>query len=317
MTDGDGRIATRAALVRAMRQESVGVLSLELAPAEGEAIPGWEPGAHLDLVLPSGLSRSYSLCGDPTDSAYRIAVLREEVSRGGSVFVHETLRVGDRVEVRMPRNHFPLEPAREYLFVAGGIGITPLLPMIARADGLGVPWRLLYAGRERGRMPFLGELAGYGDKVSILARDEGGGLDLAGELAGVPDDALVYVCGPERMLEGARNALGERQDILRTELFAAPERDDEPGDAFTVELQRSGLILPVPADRSVLAVVSDAGIDVLTDCEEGICGSCETRVLLGVPEHRDYVLTTQEKEAGTCMMICVSRSMSPRLVLDL
>lgn len=316
MTDADERIATRPALVRAMRLESAGVLSIELAPVDGE-FPAWEPGAHLDLVLPSGLVRSYSLCGRTTGSTYRIAVLREEISRGGSVFVHDTLRVGDHVEVRMPRNHFTLEQANEYLFIAGGIGITPLLAMIARAEELGVSWRLLYAGSARDRMAFLGELADYGERVTVLARDQGGRLDLDAALADVAPDALVYVCGPERMLEGVRASLGDREAMLRTELFAAPERDDEPGDAFTVELQRSGLTLAVPAERSILEVVTEAGIDVLTDCEEGICGSCETRVLLGVPEHRDYVLTTQEKEANNCMMICVSRATSPRLVLDL
>ncbi len=316
MTDDD-RIATRPALVRAMRLESAGVLSLELAPVDGE-LPEWEPGAHLDLVLPDGLVRSYSLCGTPGDPAYRIAVLREELSRGGSLFVHDTLRVGGHVEVRMPRNHFALEPASGYLFIAGGIGITPLLPMIAAAESSGTPWRLLYAGRERASMAFLGELARYGDRVTVVARDEAARLDLATELAALADGELVYVCGPERMLEGVRESLGDRAEtVLRTELFAAPERDDEPGDAFTVELQASGLTLSVPAEKSILEVVTAAGIDVLTDCEEGICGSCETRVLLGVPEHRDYVLTAQEKQENSCMMICVSRSSTPKLVLDL
>jgi ferredoxin-NADP reductase len=311
----------RPVLVRGMRQESTGVLSVELEPLDGEAID-WEPGAHLDVRLPDGTARQYSLSGAAaTGAGVRIAVLHEPAGRGGSDWVHARLRVGDTVEITAPRNHFALEPAAEHLFIAGGIGITPILPMIAELQRRGAPWRLAYAGRSRTSMAFLGELARYPDRVTLVPADEGGRLDIRALVATLPAGALVYVCGPQRLLDAVDQELVtlDRADTLRRELFAAPAGDERAvsGESFTVELRRSGISVSVPPEQSVLEAVTAAGVHVLTDCEEGICGSCETTVLGGEPEHRDYVLTTQEKARNDCMMICVSRSSCPVLVLDL
>ncbi|MCW4385070.1 PDR/VanB family oxidoreductase [Salinibacterium sp. SYSU T00001] len=309
----------RELLVRSLRHESEGVVSLRLEPREG-TLEHWEPGAHIDLVVADGSTRQYSLCGSPSDPDYRIAVLREPAGRGGSEHLHRTVRPGDIVQVKGPRNHFALEDAPLHVLVAGGIGITPILPMLAKLEADGAPWRLYYAGRSRTTMAFLDELAPYGDKVTLAPSDEGTRLAFASMVADAPADALWYACGPQRMLDGVSEALAAagREDMLRTELFVAPEADvAAPAEGLTVELRSSGLTLPVPPDRSILEVVTEAGIDVMSDCEEGICGSCETKVLEGVPDHRDYVLTSQEKAQNDCMMICVSRAQCPVLVLDL
>ncbi|KRE22978.1 PDR/VanB family oxidoreductase [Agromyces sp. Soil535] len=310
----------RPALVRGMRQESDGVLSVHLEPVEG-AVEPWEPGAHLDVLLPAGGVRQYSLSGRPGQPGYRIAVLHEPEGRGGSDWVHRVLRVGDLVDIRGPRNHFALEEAYAYLLIAGGIGITPLLPMIARLEDEGRPWSLAYAGRSRASMAFVDELATYGDRVTLVPGDEDGRLDADALVADLLPGALVYVCGPRRLLAGVRAALAAigAEDRLRAELFAAPDDDGVASatDAFTVELRQSGLWLTVTPEQSILEAVSAAGVDVMSDCEEGICGSCETRVIEGEPEHRDHVLTPQEKAQNDCMLICVSRSACPLLVLDL
>lgn len=305
----------RTARVRAMTLEADDVIAVDLEPVDG-GVDEWTPGAHIDLVLPDAPVRQYSLTGEPGSSRYRIAVLREEHSRGGSKAVHERLRPGDLVTLRGPRNHFVLEPAAEYLFVAGGIGITPIVPMLHAADRAGARWRLLYLGATRRRMAFLEEVTSIGSgTVTVVARDEGGRADLEAALAAAPG-AAVYACGPERMLSALQDLLSEDAGRLRLEYFAAPEVEYEPGGAFTVRLARSGVELPVESEQSVLEVMRSAGVDVLTDCEEGICGSCETRVLEGEVEHRDFVLTAQERERMDCMMVCVSRASCPLLVLD-
>lgn len=226
--------------------------------------------------------------------------------------MHETLRVGDEMTIRGPRNHFALEPAGEYLFIAGGIGITPLLPMVRDVDAAGIPWSLLYLGGARSRMAFLDELTAYGDKVRVVARDESDRVDLDAALAAAPA-AAVYACGPEQMLTQLQECGGDR---VRVEFFSAPVIEYEPGGTFSILLQQSGLELDVPPERSILEVMREGGVDVLSDCEEGICGSCETRVVDGEVEHRDFVLTAQEKQRGDCLMVCVSRAACPLLVLD-
>jgi ferredoxin-NADP reductase len=302
------------ARVRALVLEAEGVLSVELEPLSGE-LPGWTPGAHIDLAVPGAPVRQYSLCGDPAASRYRIAVLREHDSRGGSRAVHERLRPGDELVLREPRNHFALEPADEYLFIAGGIGVTPLLPMARAAHAAGARWRMLYLGGSRSRMPFLDELARLGGEVVVVARDEGGRADLVAEVSASPA-ALVYACGPERMLTALADAMPDAEERLRLEYFSAPEIEYEPGGPFRIRLDRSGLELEVLPEESILDVMRGAGVDVLTDCEEGICGSCETRIVDGEAEHRDFVLTAQEKAHGDCLMVCVSRAACPLLVLD-
>ncbi|MEW2357098.1 PDR/VanB family oxidoreductase [Spirillospora sp. NPDC029432] len=295
-----------------------GVVALTLARPDGGRLPDWTPGAHVDLVLPGGLTRQYSLCGDRWDArSYRVGVLREPAGRGGSAFVHDELREGDLVGIGGPRNNFRLVPAERYLFIAGGIGITPLLPMIVQAELLGIGWRLLYGGRTRASMAFLDELAPYGDKVAVVPQDEHGLLDLA---AWLPDPAgtKVYCCGPGALLDAVeRRCAGWPPGLLRTERFVAAARRSAVDGAFEVELRRSGRTLTVGPRQSLLQALGEAGVPVLSSCRQGLCGTCETTVLDGVPDHRDSLLDDAERAAGDCMFVCVSRAAGDRLVLDL
>ncbi|TPQ23253.1 PDR/VanB family oxidoreductase [Streptomyces sporangiiformans] len=306
-----------AELVVSRREPAAdGVLTLTLRHPLGEELPAWEPGAHIDVLLGPDLERQYSLCGDPADrSAWRIGVLREPDGRGGSAYVHGELREGDKVRVRGPRNNFALEPAPRYRFVAGGIGITPILPMLAAADAAGAQWTLLYGGRTRNSMAFTEELAAYGDRVTIAPQDESGLLDLGSVLDDVPEGTLVYCCGPGPLLD----AVEERcpGGVLHVERFQPKEQETGPDSEFEVVLERTGKTLTVPVGVSVLDTVRDAGVEVLYSCTEGTCGTCETDVLEGTPDHRDSVLTDEEREAGETMLICVSRCRGQRLVLDL
>ncbi|MGC7100717.1 PDR/VanB family oxidoreductase [Amycolatopsis lurida] len=300
-----------------------GVVRLILRHPDGHPVPAWEPGAHLDLVLEPGVIRQYSLCGDPHDSSeLQVAVLRETAGRGGSQYVHDTLAEGTRLRVRGPRNHFPLVDAKRYLFIAGGIGITPILPMITRVAASSSDWRLVYGGRTRASMAFRDELeTQYPEHVEIIPQDECGLLDLPTLLAGGEDDVetAIYCCGPEALLNAVEARCADRPDgVLHVERFAPKEGiTDGPRAAFEVELAQTGSVLEVPADRSILDVVEESGVPVLSSCQEGTCGTCETAVLSGKPDHRDSVLTAEEQAADDTMMICVSRSCSPRLVLDL
>jgi ferredoxin-NADP reductase len=298
------------------RPAAAGVRVLTLRHPLGGPLPDWTPGAHIDLLLAPGLERQFSLCGDPADrDVWRIAVLREEAGRGGSAYVHERMGPGAGVRVRGPRNHFPLEPAPRYRFVAGGIGITPILPMLAAAEAAGAEWTLLYGGRSRASMAFTGELAAYGDRVTLAPEDETGLLDLAAVLDGLPEDALVYCCGPGPLLDAVAERCPPR--VLRTERFRPKERLAGADGEFEVVLARSGRSVTVPGDVSVLDAVRAAGAEVLYSCTEGTCGTCETEVVEGVPDHRDSVLTEEERAAGETMLICVSRCRGKRLVLDL
>ncbi|MGW4116003.1 PDR/VanB family oxidoreductase [Actinosynnema sp. NPDC004786] len=288
------------------------VVRLTLRRPHGEPVPAWEPGAHVDLVLGPDLVRQYSLCGDPADrSVLQVAVQREPSGRGGSRHVHSTLAEGAAVRVRGPRNRFPLVAADRYLFVAGGIGITPLVPMIAAVAARGASWRLLYGGRTRSSMAFAGELRDrYGDRVLLRPQDETGPLDLD---AFLPADAETYCCGPESLLAAVERRVPAR---LHVERFTS-RADAGGGASFEVGLARSGRTLLVPEGASILDAVEAAGVAVLSSCREGTCGTCETVVLEGFPDHRDSVLNDDERAAGDVMMICVSRSRGPRLVLDL
>ncbi|MER6786676.1 PDR/VanB family oxidoreductase [Streptomyces sp. NPDC000658] len=300
-----------------------GVVSLTLRRPDGGVLPAWTPGAHIDVLLDGdagGLIRQYSLCGRPADrAAWQIAVLREPRGRGGSAHVHDRLREGTAVRVRGPRNTFPLRPAARHLFIAGGVGITPILPMVEAAEAAGDDWLLLYGGRTCSSMAFLDRLAAHGDRVLIRPQDEYGLLDLAAHL-GVPEKGtLVHACGPEPLLRAVQEqCAGWPPGTLGVERFA-PARTTGPGptEAFELELARSGLTLTVPPDRSVLETIEEAGVAVDFSCREGTCGTCETDVLDGKPDHRDSLLTEDERAAGDTMLICVSRSCGPRLVLDL
>ncbi|MFJ1806943.1 MULTISPECIES: PDR/VanB family oxidoreductase [unclassified Streptomyces] len=312
--------------VAARTRAADGVVSLTLRRPDGGPLPTWTPGAHIDVLLNGEdgtggeLIRQYSLCGRPAArESWQIAVLREPQGRGGSAYVHDHLREGATVRVRGPRNNFPLRPAARHLFIAGGVGITPILPMVEAAEAAGSDWRLLYGGRTRTSMAFLDRLVPHGDRVLVRPQDEYGLLDLAA-LLGVPEEGtLVHACGPEPLLRAVQErCVGWPPGTLGVERFApAQAAGAGPAEAFEVELARSGLTLTVPADRSVLETVESAGVAVDFSCREGTCGTCETDVLDGEPDHRDSLLTEDERAAGDTMLICVSRSRGPRLVLDL
>ncbi|GAB4102843.1 PDR/VanB family oxidoreductase [Micromonospora taraxaci] len=300
-------------------QVATEVVAISLGRPDGADLPDWTPGAHIDLELGAGLTRQYSLCGDPADrSVLRIAVQREPDGRGGSRLAHERLTVGATVRVRGPRNTFRLVAARRYLFVAGGIGITPIAPMVAAADAAGADWQLVYGGRSRATMAFATTLRErYGDRVNLCPQDETGLLDLAG-LLGRPDDRLVYCCGPEPLLKAVEErCLGWPPGRLHVERFTPLATTGGEETTIEVELVLSRKTVTVPPGTPILQAVEEAGVSVLSSCREGTCGTCETPVLDGVPDHRDSLLTAQERAAGDMMMICVSRARTPRLVLEL
>jgi ferredoxin-NADP reductase len=305
--------------VEAKELVSEGVVALTLRGVDGHPLPRWEPGAHVDLILGKAATRQYSLCGDPNDHVWRLGILRDAAGSGGSLYVHDKLTDGEVVRVRGPRNNFPLVDSPRYLFIAGGIGITPMLPMIAAAERARADWQLVYGGRQRASMAFLDELAVYGDKVSLQPQDETGLLDLAGLLGQPRSDTKVYCCGPEPLLAAVeQHCAGWPKGALHVERFVArPLTEPVLTEAIEVYLAQSQLTLTVPPDKSILSAVEEAGVGVLSSCAEGTCGTCETPVLEGVPDHRDSVLDEDERAVGDCMMICVSRSCTPRLVLDL
>lgn len=310
------------AIVRAVATVSDSVVSLELVPCDGQPLPPWTPGAHIDLILPGGaaepLVRQYSLCGETGDgSRWLVGVLRAPDSRGGSAYIHDHVRAGDVVRVRGPRNHFTLVPSPEYIFIAGGIGITPLLPMIAEANGAGASWTLWYGGRSRSSMAFVDRLADYGPRVEVVPEDERGPLDLQAILGTPREGVLVYCCGPAGLLDAVEAKCGTwPSGALHIERFSAREQAGE-NSAFTLVLGRSGVTVEVPADKSIFQVCRDNGVSVLGSCLEGICGTCETDVLDGEVDHRDVILDEAERTSNTTMMICVSRCRGSQLTLDL
>jgi ferredoxin-NADP reductase len=311
-------------IVRQRSAPADGVVVLELAHPQSEELPRWEPGAHIDLLLGDGLTRQYSLCGDPSDSwVWRIGVLLDPNSRGGSRYVHDSLCEGAAVQVRGPRNHFPLVDATRYRFIAGGIGITPIATMVQAAEQAGSDWMLLYGGRTRASMVFATELAErYPDRVTVCPQDECGLLDLEGLLRQPDVGTLVYCCGPEALLNAVEQHCTDwPPGALHVERFAAkaPTAEDTAGalDRFDVVCQRSGTTFEVSADESILEVLEDNDVPIMASCYEGVCGTCEVRVLAGTPDHRDSMLSDAERAAGEVMLVCVSRSRTEKLVLDL
>ncbi|NYI45190.1 ferredoxin-NADP reductase [Nocardioides aromaticivorans] len=299
------------------RPLSEGVVELVLKARS--TLPPWGPGAHVDLLLGPDLARQYSLCGDPADRRYlRVAVLRETDGRGGSAYVHDELAVGTTLQVRGPRNHFPLVEAPRYQFIAGGIGITPILAMVRAAEAAGADWHLLYGGRSRASMAYLAELASYGDRVRVQPADTDGLLDLASVLGTPREDTAVYCCGPEVLLDAVeQHCASWPAGSLHLERFAPRAVDPDTVDTeFEVEFARSGVTATVPAGVSILDVATAEGVFVVRSCSEGVCGTCETVVLDGEPDHRDSVLGDDDRAEG-CFMPCVSRACSDRLVLDL
>lgn len=316
--------SARTLVVERVEPAAHGIVMLTLASPDGKALPRWAPGAHIDIECgDTGLSRQYSLCGDPTDAGrLRIAVLRETDGRGGSAWVHDNVKPGQRLRVRGPRNHFRLdESAGKVIFIAGGIGITPISAMARRAQALGIDYALHYSGRTRAGMAMLAELAAlHGDRLHVYVSAEGSRNDFGALLAQPDANTQLYACGPERLLDALQQACAHwPQDALRVEHFHSTlgTLDPDREHAFEAELKDSGLVVTVRADQTLLAALRAANIDVQSDCEEGLCGSCEVSVLAGDIDHRDVVLTRAEREANRKMMSCCSRACGQRIVLEL
>lgn len=321
-------VEQRELRVARMTWEAEGVLSLHLTRIESDApLPAWEPGAHIDVYVPDGSTRQYSLCGDPRDlSSWQIAVLRETDGRGGSAFIHDRLRVGDRLLVTRPKNNFRLEEAPYHTLIAGGVGITPMMAMAEHLARSGAAFHLTYGGRSAASMAFRSRLAALGENVSFLAEDVDGRPDLAALLKSLPPGGLVYVCGPIGLLTAVQSAAdaahGADQDLVRFELFSragvtAAEPAALDADKYDLVLTESGHTLRLDPEANILEVVLALGVEVENDCREGICGSCLTAIRGGTVDHRDLVLTKRERAAMDRMLICVSRPTCPRLELEL
>lgn len=311
------------ARVTNMSAEALDVMRLELSPAQPGSFPPFEAGGHIEVTLPDGLIRHYSLVNDCLEKdRYVIAVGRDANSRGGSDYIHRTIRCGADLTISAPRNNFPLDPSDSpVLFVAGGIGITPILSMIRRCEASQRPWKLIYLARSRQRAAFYEELCKFGtERVHFHFGDEQEKrFDVAEAVASMAADAYLYCCGPESLMK-AVEAVAENLPAgrVRFERFAAPEAElADAGEAFQIRLKRSGKEFAVPPGKSILETLEANGILHPFSCREGLCGTCRTGVCEGDADHRDYVLSDEEREAGNAMMICVSRATSPVLVLDL
>lgn len=306
--------------VKAAVWEAPNILSYELRSTDGKDLPPFTAGAHVDIKLGNGLTRSYSLVNPQSERhRYVIAVQKDRQSRGGSKWMHQNLRAGEIVSVGEPRNNFVLnEKAERSIFLAGGIGITPMLSMIDRLTTLGRQWELIYCSRARVTTPFL-ETLQKSSRVRFNFDHEPGGaiLNIAEMVQAVPADSHLYCCGPAPMLEAFEAATKDIQrDRVHVEYFTATEPPATDG-GFTVVLAKSNCEIEIPSGKTILAALTDAGVAVPHSCTEGICGTCETRVLEGVPDHRDRILTDSQRASNKTMMICCSGSKTGRLVLDL
>jgi ferredoxin-NADP reductase len=301
--------------------EAEGVVGVRLSAPDGSPLPPWEPGAHIDVRLPSGLARQYSLCGDPQDLRhYEIAVRLEAAGRGGSAEIHGSALVGRSLVVTEVRNRFPLDTAEEYLLIAGGIGITPLVPMARALAARGAEWTGVYCGRGAETMAFRHELvAAGGDRVRLVDTATEPRPDLEALIGGLGPGAVVYCCGPAGLIESVTEICEGAGVRCETEHFGAAtlQPDAEAGEEVELELRRSGTTVVAAPDTTLLQAIRDAGVEIESDCEEGYCGTCETRVLEGDPDHRDVVLSKAERASGRSFMPCVSRACGRKLVLDL
>jgi len=299
-----------------LREEAPGIVSCELRTT-GAAIPECAPGSHVDVHLPNGLVRQYSVVS-ADERILRIAVKREVQGRGGSAYMADTLRLGTVLNIGLPRVNFPLVAGEHRtVLIAGGIGITAVIAMARSLAQRGGDWALHYCVRNQDDVVFADELAQWGERVSVRVSSEHGRVSLASLIAAGPDGAHFYCCGPESMLEDFANATASlARERVHVERFEAAKPPPDAG-AFSVRLASSGREIAIRADQTILDALAAQGIDAPSSCQQGICGSCEVRVLEGTPEHRDEVLTESERARGTSMMICCSRSRTPVLVLDL
>ncbi len=302
-------------------QEADGIMGLTLEDPRGRSLPGWTAGAHIDVAV-GGYLRKYSLCGDGADpSRLQIAVLKNEDGRGGSAYIHAAVAPGAALRIRGPKNHFRLdESAGQYLLIAGGIGITAIVAMADRLKRLGKDYVLHYAGRSRASMAFVDRLQhDHGDRLHIHSKQDGGRLDLGAVVGASPDGALIYACGPERLLAALEELTRSRPGCLHVEHFysAATQLDPAKETGFEVELHDTKLSVHVAADQTLLQALRAVGVDVPSDCEEGLCGTCEVGVLAGEVDHRDKVLSAAERTGDTRIMACCSRARGGKLVLAL
>jgi ferredoxin-NADP reductase len=309
-----------------IQAEARDVMLIELRAADGGSLPAFEPGAHLEIDLPNGLIRHYSLTNDWRErDRYVIGVGRAFKGRGGSEFLHRSLRCGAQLTLSAPRNNFALDRnAASCLFIAGGIGVTPIMSMIRQCEAQGRRWRLVYAARNGQRTAFYETLRALGPRVHFHFDDEASGvLDVSGWLADAREGEHVYCCGPQPLMKAVQDHVAQRPaQTVHFEYFAAPAAPATGAAVgatgeFKVELRRSGRTVSVPTDRSILEVLEASGVSVPFSCREGMCGTCETAVCDGEIDHRDYVLSAEQRAAGRSMMVCVSRALSPVLVLDL
>jgi len=306
------------------REEASGVVGLALVDSLGRPLPTWRPGAHIDVLVeregePS-LVRQYSLCGDPADSStYRIAVLRDDEGEGGSRRLHEGVRQGQLLRASAPRDNFGFESSDRLIFIAGGIGITPILPMLREAEESGSDWQLHYAGRSHESMAFLRVLEPYGERVHRYVSADGIRMDVAALAAEAhASGARVYACGPQRLLDGVESSAAEAGCDVRVERFVNDQETFLSSDhAFDVELSLAGRTIRIEPGQSILGRVRETGVPVPSSCEGGTCGTCETFVLGGEPDHRDAVLSAKERAENEVMMICVSRCLGSKLVLEI
>jgi vanillate O-demethylase ferredoxin subunit len=313
-----------AVKVTARTVEAVDIVSLELASVEGAALPPFSAGAHIDVYLPGGLVRQYSLCNNPQQPGrYLIGVLRDPATRGGSAAVHDQLQVGTLLQISAPKNHFPLTPASHTLLFAGGIGITPILCMAERLAQSGAAFEMHYCSRSPERTAFEARIRGAAFAGQVQFHFDSGGadqkLDMAALLAAADPATHIYVCGPggfiDHVLASAKGC-GWPAAQLHVEYFGA-QQDHANDGSFEVRLASSGKVLAIPADKSITTVLAEHGIDVPVACEQGVCGTCITRVLEGLPEHRDKYFTDEELAKNDQFTPCCSRSKSALLVLDL
>jgi tetrachlorobenzoquinone reductase len=311
----------RPARIQSIAFEAAGVLSFRLRDPDGAELPAYAPGAHVDLHLPNGIARSYSLIGAPDRfDAYEIGVARERESRGASRWLHDLARPGDLIGISESRNHFALvENSPFSVLIGGGIGVTPLIGMAERLDRLGRAFKLYLGARSQADLPFANRLAALGDRmeISFSRQLDRRRIDIASVVNSAPASAHLYCCGPTGMIEAFESAAAARPaSHVHLERFASTQ-EKALGGGFVVELARSGRTFAVPIGRSLLDCVLEAGVEVRFSCIEGVCGSCETKVLEGIPDHRDGILSAAEQAAGNTMMICCSGSKSERLLLDL
>ncbi|ANW65090.1 iron-sulfur protein [Mycobacterium sp. djl-10] len=311
-------------LVVALRLEADHIISMTLRDPDRSRLPAWEPGAHVAITLPSGKVRQYSLCGDRNDPCtYTVAILKVAQGRGGSREIHEQVRIGDLLTVGEPRNDFVLEPAPYYLFLAGGIGVTPIVAMVESLRSAGhLEYQVVYGARTRAAMAFIDRLqGGDGARVQLVAQDEAGTVDIAAAMAASPPGTRVYCCGPPAMLAAVQDTATRFPGLgVHLERFAAAPREQPAGTetSFEVELARTGVTVTVGPDVTVLDAVLEVAPDTPYSCTAGFCGTCETKVLAGQVDHRDELLTEDERAANTSMMICVSRvAGGTKLTLDL